>query len=53
MDYTSYTTFTKCIESENLDSQEVEILENMNYFPRYESVKKIVDIIFIKFPDDI
>lgn len=53
MDYTSYTTFTKCIESENLDSQEVEILENMNYFPRYESVQKIGDIIFIKFPDDI
>lgn len=52
MEYTVYKKMNDCISTEQLDIEEQQVLEEMGYFPRNNSVRKIGDTIYVRFPDE-
>lgn len=52
MEYIKYLDIDSCIEAEQLGTEEQRELAEMGYFPRSNSVRKIGDVIYIKFPND-
>lgn len=52
MEYITYSDTYSCSEAEQLGTEERRELEEMGYFPRNNSVRKIGDVIYVKFSDE-
>jgi hypothetical protein len=52
MEYVVYKKMNDYITTEQLDTEEQQVLEEMGYFPRNNSVRKIGDAIYVRFPDE-